>query len=244
MRRFLLTLTLTSFSGWSQPAQQPAQPPIVVQVQMPVETLSTTLLKLAIPTLLGAGLGAGLTLYGVRLTNKHNAAENAATRQHSLDIERIKDEIAADAKSRDNRWTFRRDIYVNLIEATTALIGVYSTMRTFHTAIQATPPLATDPLIARKRSETAEAFGQAVKQFNRSSALASLATAEDVLLSIQQVLPGMSEWVDVASPDHLTYLKRQMLVFDELRSKLQAAGRKDLWGTTGNEAKVAEAAAK
>jgi hypothetical protein len=35
MRRFLLTLTIISFSGWSQPAQQHAQPPIVVKVEMP-----------------------------------------------------------------------------------------------------------------------------------------------------------------------------------------------------------------
>lgn len=31
MRRFLLTLTLISFSGWSQPAQRQTQPPIVVR---------------------------------------------------------------------------------------------------------------------------------------------------------------------------------------------------------------------
>lgn len=35
MARFLLTLTVISFSGWSQPAQQKAQPPMAVQVQVP-----------------------------------------------------------------------------------------------------------------------------------------------------------------------------------------------------------------
>src|SRR5271157_5328725 len=35
MRRFLLTFTLISFPGFSQPTQQQAQPPIVVHVQMP-----------------------------------------------------------------------------------------------------------------------------------------------------------------------------------------------------------------
>jgi hypothetical protein len=99
MRRFLLVLTVISFAGWSQPAQPQAQPPIVVQVQMPPETLWTTLLKLAIPTLLGAGLGAGLTLYGVRLTNKHNAAENAANRRHQLQVETAKAELAANYRS-------------------------------------------------------------------------------------------------------------------------------------------------
>src|ERR1039457_1382858 len=72
MRRILLVLTCLSVPGWSQPSsQQPVQPPIVVKVEMPPESIWTTLLKLAIPTILGAGLGAGSALLGVRLTHKY-----------------------------------------------------------------------------------------------------------------------------------------------------------------------------
>jgi hypothetical protein len=48
-------------------------------------------------------LGAGLALFGVWLTNRNNAATNAADRRHALDlerVERIQDKVAAEAKSR------------------------------------------------------------------------------------------------------------------------------------------------
>src|ERR1035441_3602085 len=114
MRRVLLTLFLISVSGWSQAAQQPAQPPIVVQVQMPPANPWMHLVEIVVPGI----IGAGLALFGVWLTNKNNAATNAANRKQQLDVERIKDEIAAVAKSRDNRWAFRKDIYSGTVKST------------------------------------------------------------------------------------------------------------------------------
>jgi len=234
VRRFLLTLIIVSSAGWSQPAQQQAQPPIVVQVAMPPTNPWARIMELVIPGI----IGAGLALFGVWLTNRSNAATNAANRRHALDVERIKDEIAAEAKSRDNRWEFRKDVYVNLIEATTTLVSVYSTMKTYHTALLANPPLTADPLFARKRSETTEAFGQAMTRLNRYSDLAPLAMAEDVLPLIREAITEKSEWVEMNSPDHVPYLRRQLALFTELRSKLQAAGRRELWGAPEGEAKV------
>src|ERR1017187_7969868 len=118
MRRFFFMLTVLSLPGWSQPAQRPSQPPISVKVEMPPESVWTMLFKVVIPTILGAGLGAGLALYGVRQTNKHNTAENAANREHQLRLEIARDKITAEAKSRDNRWAFRKDIYTGLMKAT------------------------------------------------------------------------------------------------------------------------------
>jgi hypothetical protein len=115
MRRFLLTLTFVSVSAWTQPPQQQAQPPIPVKIEMPPESIWTALLKVVLPTILGAGLGAGITLYGLRQTNKHNAAENQANREHQLAVEIAKAEIAAKYRSQDNRWEFRKAIYVDLI---------------------------------------------------------------------------------------------------------------------------------
>src|ERR1022692_655263 len=37
-------------------------------------------------------------------------------------VESIKDQFAAQAKSRDNRWAFRKEIYVHLVNATSRLI--------------------------------------------------------------------------------------------------------------------------
>src|ERR1035438_5503634 len=119
MRRIVLLFFALSVLGRSQTVQQLAQPPIVVKVEMPSESAWTTLVKLVIPTI----LGAGLALYGVRQTNKHNTAENAANREHQLRLETAKAEIAVKYKSRDNRWEFRKDVYVNLIEATSDMIG-------------------------------------------------------------------------------------------------------------------------
>ena len=49
MRRFLLTLTVLSISGWSQPLQQQAQPPIVVKVEMPPTNVWVHLVELIVP---------------------------------------------------------------------------------------------------------------------------------------------------------------------------------------------------
>jgi hypothetical protein len=124
MRRFLFVLTVLSFPGWSQPAQQPAQPPIVVKVEMPPESIWTSLLKL-IPAILAGGVGGGITLFGVGQTNKRNAAENAANREHQLRLETAKAEIAAKYKSQDNRWEFQKTVYVSLIKDTTDSIRFY-----------------------------------------------------------------------------------------------------------------------
>src|ERR1035438_4989921 len=110
MRRFWLIITVLSFAGWSQPPQQQAQPPIPVTIEMPPESIWTALLKVVLPTILGAGLGAGITLYGLRQTNKHNATENMANREHQLAVEVAKAEIAAKHRSQDNRRSEERRV--------------------------------------------------------------------------------------------------------------------------------------
>jgi hypothetical protein len=50
---------------------------------MPPESIWTAILRIAVPAILAGAIGAGIALYGVRLTNAHNAAENAANREHA-----------------------------------------------------------------------------------------------------------------------------------------------------------------
>src|ERR1039458_7775654 len=127
MRRLFLILTVLSVPGWSQlSAQQPAQPPIVVKVEMPRTNPWVHLVELVVPGI----IGAGIAFLSAWLTNKRNAAENAANRENQLRVEIAKDRIAAEAKSRDNRWAFRKDVYVNLITATSGLIRAYSGIAT------------------------------------------------------------------------------------------------------------------
>lgn len=237
MRRFLLTLTALSVSARSQPAQQPAQPPIVVQVQMPPETIWTTLLKLAIPTLLGAGLGAGLTLYGVRLTNKHNAAENAANRRHQLQVETSKAELAAKYRSQDNRWDFRKDVYVHLIKTS------HDILRSFHNLAHAAK-LKTDPQEARRKLAMATVEAErphltaSINEFTTYAALAPLATADDVLPLLAAASKQVFREVNFDSPDAAAEIQEQMKPLFALLNRLQAAGRKDLWETLEPDAKT------
>jgi len=80
MRRSLLTLTAIGFSAWSQPAPQQAQPPIVVQVQMPPTNPWVHLVELVVPGI----IGAGLALFGVGLTNKHQRSLNETNHAYEI----------------------------------------------------------------------------------------------------------------------------------------------------------------
>src|ERR1017187_9210425 len=56
----------------------------------------------------------------VRIRNLEKMAEEQAKLTRT--VESIKDEIAAQAKSRDNRWEFRKDVYAKLITTIHALL--------------------------------------------------------------------------------------------------------------------------
>jgi hypothetical protein len=149
MRRFFFIFSALSISAWSQqPAPAPAQAPIVVQVQMPPTNPTAPwvhFLELILPVLVGTGLGAGLAFYSVSRTNKHNSAE-----------------IAAKYRSQDRRWEFRKDVYVNFINATTSLIRFYVNFRL--TDMQATTVDRSDPEAVRQLDQ---ARVEHWKQFRR-----------------------------------------------------------------------------
>ena len=219
MRRSFLILTAISFSVWSQPAQQATPPPIVVQVQMPPTNPWMHLVELVVPGI----IGAGLALFGVWLTNKHNAATNAANRQHQVDVERVKDEIAAQAKSRDNRWEFRKTVYVNLVNSLTDLITCYGVVYLGAKGTKETPDIS---------QETNERLKRSLDQFLIHVNLAPLATAERVHHLIQTQLPRFFEMgeTDSATIEHYENL---VSVLVEMRKDLCTEGCKDLWGTPG-----------
>jgi len=202
---------------------------------MPPESVWTMLFKVVIPTILGAGLGAGLALYGVRQTNKHNTAENAANREHQLRLETAKAEIAAKYKSQDNRWEFRKDVYVNLIEATSDMIGRdLEIVETFR---------SDGPQTDKSRQMLEKAFaahGLAAQTFVTYCNLAPLAMAYDVNALAQKVKALFTK-LDFNSPECKSQLNEIVDGLKELIQALQAAGRKDLWDTPEPKAK-AEAA--
>ena len=106
MRRILLVVTFMSVAAWSQPAQQQTQVPIVVKVETVPESVWTALFKVAIPTILGAALGSGITLYGLRQTNKHQSTENEANRRHELE-----------KLNREHSFSLKRDVLIRLTQS-------------------------------------------------------------------------------------------------------------------------------
>jgi hypothetical protein len=153
---------------------------------MPTESILIMLLKVVLPTILGAGLGAGITLYGLRQNNKHNAAENKANREHQLQVELAKAEIAAKYKSQDRRWEFRKDVHVNVIKAASQVLDVAKRLgpkvAELYTLQQQDKPF--QPTALRVVTEVKSCFAQlqtAELDLELYTAIAPLATADDVL---------------------------------------------------------------
>jgi hypothetical protein len=217
MRRIVLLFFALSVLGRSQTVQQLAQPPIVVKVEMPSESAWTTLVKLVIPTI----LGAGLALYGVRQTNKHNTAENAANREHQLRLETAKAEIAVKYKSRDNRWAFRKDVYCRLIQTTSALINNLADLRhILKNANGENVTSKTAPLVERRMELTRELMNNA--------RLAPLAAADNVVNALEAAKPRISGARVHSSVDWEREITDTIAGLEELLKHFQDSGRKDL----------------
>jgi hypothetical protein len=221
--RFLLVLTFVVFSGWSQPVQPQTQPPIVVQVQMPPTNPWVHLLELVIPGI----IGAGLALFGVWVTNRSNASTNAANRQHQLDVEVKKAEIATQAKSRDNRWEFRKTVYVKLLADLEEMVALNF--------------VALDCLSKGQTifsSDYTQKYNAAIKQFSISANLAPLAASDKILPLVKSVLGRLKGLGDPALPNSTDLLTKTNQIYLDLREQLQAAGHEDLWGTPDPEVKA------
>jgi hypothetical protein len=220
MRRLFLTLTLLSFPGWSQSAQQPAQPPIVVKVEMPPTNPWVHLVELVVPGI----IGAGLALLGVWLTNKNNAATNAANREHQFQLEIAKDKIAAEAKSRDNRWEFRKDVYVSLIKDTTDSIRFYANISRMN------PDARVGEL---------DHFRTITDSFMTHMCHARLAMANEAFVALEKATKDLLTPPDPSLSDEA--LRKKIDAYFDLRNLLSIAGRNQLWGSPEPKAK-AEAA--
>jgi hypothetical protein len=187
MRRFLLILTVLSFSGWSQPGQQKAQPPTVVKVEMPPESIWTALLRIAIPAILAGAVGAGLTLYGVRQTNRHNAAENAANRQHELE-----------KLNRDHSLVLKRDV---LLHVTQLLVQTLAAVRRWdycrgHLEWLKSNPAAEDDGVKQADSDQWRAWNEYSLRRNeleQATAAACLAVSDDLWKLAQSVGSSIAE---------------------------------------------------
>lgn len=151
-------------------------------------------------------------------------------------VESIKDEIAAEAKSRDNRWEFRKEVYVNLLNATTDLIDIYAKASSYSTHLSGTP---SEQITLRFQSLTND-YAKALKRFLRYADVAPLALADEVAPLVSAATYQLKQRIDWQSLEANTQCEAKAKTMLLFKGKLQAAGRKDLWGTPKHE-EVAEA---
>ena len=232
MRRFLLVLTFFSFAGWSQPAQQ--------QAQLPLQTTNSAQPPVNPPNpwtqfgSLAPGIIAALSaLVAIWLTQRHQ-----------LRLEIAKAEIAAKYRSQDNRWAFRKDVYVNLITATSGLIrawsGIAANMRVANQLKQEGTPLTDIRMTGVIQRLTSDINGQEAHgaTFATYVSLSPLAIAEDVVPLVTTTWESFKD-LDLSAPELIAAnMPEKQKALGELLRKLQAAGRKDLWGTPEPEAKT------
>src|ERR1017187_8235640 len=183
----------------------------------------------------------GQAAIDVRIANLEKLAEEQARLTRT--VETIRDEIAAQAKNRDNRWAFRKDVYVNLITATSGLIrawsGVATNMSEASRLKQEQVPLADLRMAGVIKRLNTDIDDQVThgNAFATYVSLSPLAIAEDVVPLVTSTWEKFKE-LDLSSPELIAAnMPEKQRALGELLRKLQAAGRKDLWGTPEPEAK-------
>src|ERR1017187_6146404 len=88
-----------------------------------------------------------------RMANLEKLAEEQARLTRT--VEGIKDDIAAQAKSRDNQWAFKKDVYTNLITTTTDINSVLSKHLHLESSLsaQGIPSPSRDAALTKQLSE-------------------------------------------------------------------------------------------
>jgi hypothetical protein len=175
----------------------------------------------------------------VRQTNRYHAAENAANREHQLQLEIKKAEIAAKDKSQDNRWEFRQSVYVGLLSATTGLKRLYARMAMFSDRHRG----ESEKEVSKRFGPQLEGWSAAVKQFWNAAVQAPLAMADDILVLVNEAAAKQPPLIDLATSKGASDIRDAANTMGQLEVQLQEvqlqkAGRRDLWGTQDNEAET------
>lgn len=174
----------------------------------------------------------GQAAIDVRIRNLEKLAEEQARLTRT--VEGIKDEIAAERKSRDNRWEFRRRVYENIITSVADLIIVLNAGLIFmesHKDAQITPAIQKD------LDNLTGKISEAGSTFSRNASLSPLATADGVNRSLLQHVTAFQALFG-ASKDRQT-VRGFLETFTSLLPLLQAEGRKELWGDSEPRAEAA-----
>jgi hypothetical protein len=185
---------------------------------------------------------SGQAAIDVRIRNLEKLAEEQARLTRT--VETIKDEIATQRKSHDNRWEFRKDVYAKLITATSGMIRASSGIVTeikLATELAQTKTPATDPRftghVERLKSEVSDQKNHG-ELFATYVSLSPLAVAEDVVPLVTTTWDQLKD-LHLSSPELVSSsMPKRLEALADLLRKLQTAGRKDLWGDSELEPKA------
>ena len=157
-------------------------------------------------------------------------------------VEGIKDEIAAQAKSRDNQWALKKELYYNLIKSTSDMIRLNIRRAELHEArINRYGGENLPDEFLKHLNGVSESYVMATDEFVTQCNLAPMGMANEVNALAKRVRKLFRKPVDFNSDGWRTQLDEMTSALKDLITALQVAARNDLWGTTDVPAK-AEAA--
>jgi len=142
-------------------------------------------------------------------------------------VENVRDEIAAQRRLENNRWDFKREVYLNLVTFGFELLGHLDTL----------PQLSEDPT----GEYPVEPFQKCLDSLFRYACIAELATADELKPVLEELKNHLSNLPDVKGPEAITILRAFTVQLRKIVLRIRTAGRKDLWGDSERKAQVAAA---
>jgi hypothetical protein len=173
----------------------------------------------------------GQAAIDVRIRNLEKLAEEQATLTRT--VEGIKGEFAAQAKSRDNRWEFRKDVYVNLIK----LLSDFLFLRIEYLALINTQknidPAALKQLqeVEKQQKANLDKSAVAYKEYMTQQRIAQLVPADNALLAQFFAQSQITTTIAPFPGADDEQVNQEVSVLSNLLGQLARGGRKELWDT-------------
>jgi hypothetical protein len=166
---------------------------------------------------------------GARIQHLEELAQEQGTLTRT--IKTIKDEIAAEAKTRDNRWAFRKDIYVRLITSLLDVTYTYTRILNNRRGMKRTD--ISDEYRKHQLQESLQAASELeskVHEYQITVGRAPLASADGIIGPFNENVKAVEEDL----PDNIdddSLIENLIEQNEKMLTKLHEAGRKELWPT-------------
>jgi len=195
-------------------------------------------LLLLFTSLLAAGGGAW---FGAYLKEK---ARNYATREDLEEVlqqlrkttqttEIIKSEISGDLWERQNRWTFKKDLYVQLLNSLGDAASAVRQLLFLDEKLQAASQRYPESELAQSMDPHFEDMRKAMVEIRRSAFVAPLVGTEATRQALDKLLEG---WLKAENPGGREYLEGCRTSLSKAIDAVTDAAREDL-RLTGKDAK-------